>query len=114
MDMTYFAIIPPDLKMRKLKVAIVFLHETFRFEVWLSGGNRQIQMDYSRLIREKGWNKYRLTANPKTSDSILEHTLIAEPDFGNLDDLTKEIESGTVNFMSDVQKFFHDHGDSGN
>jgi len=35
MDMTYFAFTPSDLKKRKLKLAIVFLHELGRFEVWL-------------------------------------------------------------------------------
>ena len=33
MDMTYFAVNPPLLKDRKLKIAIVFRHEEFRFEV---------------------------------------------------------------------------------
>ena len=40
MDMTYFSLVPELLKRRKLKVAIVFVHETFRFEVWLSGQNK--------------------------------------------------------------------------
>jgi len=111
MDMTYFAIFPQELKQRKLKVAIVFLHEAFRFETWLSGANRQVQVDYSNLIREKGWNKFKLTANPKASDSILEHILVAEPDFRDFDSLTKELECGTVKFISDLQKFFHDHED---
>jgi len=44
MDMTYFSIVPPVLKERGLKIAVVFLHEAFRFEVWLSGYNRQIQV----------------------------------------------------------------------
>lgn len=30
MDMTYFSFIPESLKRRKLKIAIVFIHETFR------------------------------------------------------------------------------------
>ncbi len=122
MDMTYFAIFPPELKQRKLKVAIVFLHEAFRFEAWLSGANRQVQVDYSNLIREKGWSKYPLTANPKSSDSILEHILVADSDFSDLDSLTKDIESGTIKFIGDLQKFsrkrfqkfFQDHEDSGN
>jgi len=36
MDMTYFSFFPKSLKRRKLKVAIVFLHEAFRFEVWFA------------------------------------------------------------------------------
>jgi hypothetical protein len=106
MDMTYFAIIPPEFRQSKLKVAIVFLHEAFRFEAWLSGGNRQIQVDYSNLIQDKGWSKYPLTANPKSSDSILECILVAEPGFSDLDSLTKEIDNGAVKFINDIQKFF--------
>ena len=33
MDMTYFSFFPESLKLLKLKVAIVFVHDTFRFEV---------------------------------------------------------------------------------
>ncbi|MDW7740600.1 MAG: hypothetical protein SCJ97_11200 [Bacillota bacterium] len=40
MDMTYFAFTPDDLRNKKLKIAIVYLHEQSRFEVWLSGNNR--------------------------------------------------------------------------
>ena len=108
MDMTYFAIFPEPLKQRKLKIAVVFLHEAFRFEVWLSGANRQVQVEHSNLIRENGWNMYSLTADPKASDSILEHILVANPNFGDLDDLTREIESGTIKFIGDVQDFLHD------
>lgn len=31
MDMSYFAIVPPQLKPHKLKIAVVFLHQEFRF-----------------------------------------------------------------------------------
>ena len=47
MDMTYFSIFPESLKRRKLKIAIVFIHDTFRFEVWLSGSNRKVQEKYA-------------------------------------------------------------------
>jgi hypothetical protein len=108
MDMTYFAIIPPELKQRKLKVAIVFLHEAFRFEVWLSGANRQIQVEFSNLLRGKGWNKYKLTADPKASDSILEHVLVTDPDFEDITGLTEKIESGAIQFIRDIQKVLVD------
>jgi hypothetical protein len=39
MDMTYFSFISKSLKQRKLKPAIVFVHNTFRFEVWLTASN---------------------------------------------------------------------------
>jgi hypothetical protein len=111
MDMTYFAIIPPELKQRKLKVAVVFLHEVFRFEVWLSGVNRQVQVDFSNLIREKEWSKYSLTANPKASDSILDHFLVDNPDFNDLDKLTMDIERGTVEFIQNIEDFLRNIGE---
>ena len=43
LDMTYFSFTPPFLKKRKLKIAIVFVHETCSFEIWLGGYNKQIQ-----------------------------------------------------------------------
>lgn len=108
MDMTYFALFSEPLRKRKLKVAVVFLHEAFRFEAWLSGANRQVQVDYSKQIREKEWRKYPLTANPKASDSILEHILVENPNFDDLERLTKVIENNTIKFIHDIQDFLHE------
>jgi hypothetical protein len=106
MDMTYFAIIPESLKRRKLKIAVVFVYEPFRFEVWLSGANRQVQKKYWALIKEGGWNKYKVVPQDvKGVDSILEHVLVDDPDFSDLDALTKQIEKATLNFTRDVERF---------
>ncbi len=53
MDMTYFSFFPPSFKQRQLKIAIVFLHETFRFEVWLAGYNKQVQSKYWKLSLQR-------------------------------------------------------------
>jgi len=105
MDMTYFAFFPASLKQRKLKVGIVFLHEPFRFEVWLFGYNKEIQKKYWDLFKEKDWDKYRIPLNLKGVDSILEHVLVDNPDFGDLDVLTKLIEKGTLEFIENVESF---------
>jgi hypothetical protein len=55
MDMTYFSVFPKSIKERKLKIAIVFLHEAFRFEAWLSGINRQVQKQYWELTNSTTW-----------------------------------------------------------
>ncbi len=55
MDMTYFALFPPKLKSRGLKIAIVFNYEAFRFEAWLSGKNQAVQRQYWELFREGRW-----------------------------------------------------------
>ena len=78
MDMTYFSFFPKTLKDRNLKVAIVFVHETFRFEVWLAGYNKQIQTKYLKLIKDRGWNKYHLVSTTEGADSILENIIVKD------------------------------------
>jgi hypothetical protein len=105
MDMTYFAVTPPSLKELKLKIAIVFLHEEFRFEAWLGGYNKIVQKKYWDLIRKEGWDKYRVPSTIKGIDSIIEHVLVDNPDFQDLDVLTSQIEKGTMNLIEDVADF---------
>lgn len=105
MDMTYFSFSPKTLKERNLKVAIVFIHETFSFEVWLSGYNRNVQKQYWELFRESGWNKYRVVPQDKGVDYILEHTLVENPDFSDTGKLTAEIEKGVLEFIADIEEF---------
>jgi hypothetical protein len=105
MDMTYFALFPKSLKDRNLKIAVVFLHEAFRFEAWLSGGNKQVQSKYWKFFNESGWDKYRLVSSTKGADSILEHTLVNDPHFSDLDALTKHIEKEALKFIKDVEGF---------
>ena len=106
MDMTYFSFISKPLKDRKLKTAIVFLHEAFRFEVWLGGYNKKVQSEYWKRFREKSaWRKYHIVPDIKGIDSILEYILVDTPDFSDLDTLTRKIEKGTLRFMKDVEKF---------
>ena len=105
MDMTYFSFFPKSLQRKKLKIAIVFCHETFRFEVWLAGSNKQVQTTYWKLLKESGWDTYHLPPTTKGVDSILESTLVENPDFSNLESLTKQIEKGTLRFIADVEHF---------
>ena len=105
MDMTYFAFNPQSLKGRNLKVAIVFVHETFRFEAWLAGYNKQVQAKYWKLFKDNNWTKYRLVPTLKGVDSILEHVLVDHPDFGELDALTQQIERETLGFIKDVEDY---------
>jgi hypothetical protein len=103
MDMTYFPLFPKKLRKKKLKIAIVFLHEFCRFEVWLSGNNRLVQQQYSRIIVEKQWDKYQ--TNPSNPDSIIEHIIVENPDFDHPDVLTKQIETSTTVFIRDIEEF---------
>ena len=105
MDMTYFSASPKSLKDRGLKIAIVFVHETCRFEVWLAASNKQIQARYWNLIKESGWDRYRLVPTVKGYDAIVETGLASDPDFGDLPALTAQIESGTLRFIADIEQF---------
>ena len=105
MDMTYFSFSPKSLKDRKLKIAIVFIHDTVRFEVWLSGQNKQIQTEYWKLFKENHWDKHPIVPTIEGVDSIIEEILVPNPDFRDLEALTKEIEEGTLKFIKDVEEF---------
>jgi len=109
MDMTCFSFHPKSIKDRKLKIAIVFLHEAFRFEIWLAGYNKQVQTKYWKLLKENRWDKYHLVPSTKGIDSILESTLVDDPDFKDLEALTGQIERATLKFIKDVDDFLSEH-----
>jgi len=109
MDMTYFSLFPKSLKGRKLKIAIVFIYDTFRFEVWLAAQNKQVQTEYWKLVKGSNWNKYRIPSTTKGVDSIIEYILVDNPNFRDLDTLTKQIEEGTLTFIKDVENFLSTH-----
>ncbi|WP_446786516.1 DUF7000 family protein [Macellibacteroides fermentans] len=102
MDMTYFAFTPTALRNRKLKVAIVFLHEECRFEVWLAANNREVQADYIELLHHKDTGKYNLSQIQPGVDSIIAASIVKQPDFDNLDELKRQIETKTLAFAEDM------------
>lgn len=105
MDMTYFALVPDSFRQRGLKIAVVFLHDTCRFEVWLSAVNKQVQAEYWQMIKDSGWSKYRLVPSVQGYDSILEEILVESPDFSDLSGLTGQIEQGTLEFINAIEDF---------
>jgi len=109
MDMTYFSFFPKSLKDRKLKIAIVFIHEAFRFEAWLAGNNKQVQSKYWKLFVESDWNDYHIVSTTKGVDSIVEYIVVGNPDFSDLDTLTNQIERGTLKFIKHVEDFLSEH-----
>ncbi len=109
MDMTYFSFSPESLKSQKLKIAIVFIHETFRFEVWLAGYNKKVQNKYWKLFKEMDC-KYHIPPTTKGVDSIMEYILVDNPDFSDLDNLTEQIETGTLEFINDVENLLSTTG----
>ena len=109
MDMTYLSFYPESIKQRKLKIAIVFVHERFRFEVWLAGYNKQVQSKYWKLFKESDWNQYHLVPTTQGVDSIIESVLVDNPDFRDLEALTTQIERETLIFIKDIESFLSEH-----
>lgn len=103
MDMTYFAFTPVELRDRKLKIAIVFLHEECRFEVWLAGNNRKIQADYIEILKKKNIGGYTLSNVSPGVDSIIESAITQQPDFEKADELKHIIEVKIIDFVKDIK-----------
>lgn len=102
MDMSYFAFTPQNLKDKKLKIAIVYLHEQGIFEAWLGGNNRKIQVEFIEQLSEKDIGKYSLSKAAPGVDSIIEAVLVADPDFDSLEELKLQIEKKTIAFIHDM------------
>lgn len=102
MDYSYFQFSNETLKSKGLKIVIVFVHKTCNYEVWLSGINRKVQVQYHKELLNS-YSKYTITSDPTRLDYILKHIIISDCDYSNIDRLIHEIKSETLNFIEDVQ-----------
>lgn len=105
MDYTYFYYSNNFLKKRKLRMGLVLNHTKMQFEVWLLGQTGPIQEKYWEYFKSTKWNKNRTT---KPQYSILETTLSANPNFNDLNKLSKEIQDKlmlvTDEIIQDIEK----------
>lgn len=98
LDMTYFTFSPPELKAEKLKLALVFDHQNFQFEMWLVGQNKNIQKRYWTMFKDSDWNVYPLTDNPK--HAIIQFILLQDPIFQKSEALKVILESEITTFTT--------------
>ena len=98
-DYTYFYYSNDYLKSRKLKLGLVLNHLEMRFEIWLLGNTKAVQKKYWFLLKESKWNKGR-PEMPKYA--ILEDIIESEPDFNDLAELSKTIESKLVDVSEEI------------
>ncbi|MDO8963711.1 MAG: hypothetical protein Q7W30_04375 [Coriobacteriia bacterium] len=108
-DMTYFALFPPTLKSRDLKLAIVFDYEAFGFEVWLAARNRKVQRQYWGLFRDGGWSEYLLVEPAPGIDAIVEHDVASGFELDDPEALTASIELAVETFLGDLERFLEAH-----
>ena len=91
MDMSYFACTPPFLRERRLKVAIVYVHQLMRFEIWLGGVNRSVHAAFRERLRTIGLGEFSLSETGPGVDSILQAILEDHPDFNRQDLLSHHL-----------------------
>lgn len=70
MDYSYFSFTNSELKKKGLKVVVVFIHQYFHFEIWVSGYNRNIQTKYYEKLKEVSF-PFQLTEDPIHNDYII-------------------------------------------
>ena len=101
MDMSYFAFIPSSFIGKGLKIAIVFNFEAFRFEIWLSGYNKEIQKKYWEYYKEKKAGRFYIPDTIKGYDSIVEDHI----DIQNFDkeETTKELVKRIETFVKIIE-----------
>lgn len=58
-----------------------------------------------KQFKRKNYNGYNLASTTEGVDSIVEHILVSNPDFGDLDKLTEQIEKGSLDFIRDIEEF---------
>ena len=106
--MTYFALFPDTLKVRDLKLAIVFNYETFSFEVWLAARNRKVQKRYWELLLDTGYKKHSLIEPAAGIDAIVAAMLAADYSLEAENSLTAQIIEGVTAFERDIVAFLNE------
>ena len=100
MDYTYFYLSNDNLKDRKLKLGLVLNHAEASFEIWLLGQTKDIQEKYWKLLNNSKW----VEAATLPQYSVFEVTLLSDPDFGNLNKLTEELERHFLAVSNEILK----------
>ena len=105
LDFTYFPFTPVALKERKLRIAVVFMHKSMTFKVWLGGNNKKVQADYWEQFSEKGWDKYDVPSSVEGIDFIAQSVITADPDFADLPKLRDQLTTGIITFAHDAEAY---------
>jgi hypothetical protein len=83
----------------------VFIHEKCRFEVWLTGYNKQVQRKFWKSFQDVNCSGYRIPPTTNGINFIMQSVLVENPNFNDLEGLTLQIEKGAMKFIMDVEDF---------
>lgn len=80
------------LKALGLKIQVIFIHKTCKFEVWLSGYNRKVQNDYYiKLCKTKC--PFEVCTNPNKNDYIVKIPINLDIAIDNSEKIISEIKT---------------------
>lgn len=110
MDYSYFQLVDKRLKDLGIKIQVVFKHKDFRFEIWASGYNRQIQNKYYELLKNKNL-PYIFNDQPNRIDYILRYPLDENLDLSDGLGLVKGIKNSTIRFIGNINNLLEDQNE---
>ena len=99
MDYSYFQFTNASLKRKGLKLAVTFVHRDFRFEVWLSGINRNRQSIYYELLKAAQL-PFALTGDPLKTDHILKIPLDPDMDLADGECVLAEVKAAALEILA--------------
>ena len=102
MDMSFVAFAPASLAEKRLKISLVFLHDTGFFSLWLAAGNREIQKRVSEALRLAPLGTYSLCTLEPGVDAIIASDVPKPYGFDESEALTKELVAAAEAFTRDM------------
>ena len=102
-NFSYFSLTTEELKKQKLKFVIILNHKELSFSICLSGQNKSIRKKYWNIFKDSDWNKFHLAESIDDSLSIIDQTIVEEPNFNKKRSLTEKIEKESMKFIKELK-----------
>jgi hypothetical protein len=103
MNYSYFQFTNDKLQSKGLKFVVAFTHNKFEYEIWLSGMNRKIQVEYhGKLSNIK--HAYTMSPDPNQFDYILKDKLFNEVNYDNCEKVFDDAKNNIQVFAKKIAK----------
>ena len=102
MDMSFVAFAPAALAEKRLKISLVFLHDSGTFSLWLAAGNRDIQKRVSEALQPLPLGKYSLSTLVPGVDAIIAYDLTTPYTFDEPQALNAALVAASDAFTRDM------------
>ncbi len=102
LDMSFVAFAPAPLAEKRLKISLVFLHDTGLFSLWLAAGNREIQKRVSEALRHAPLGTYSLSTLEPGVDAIIACDIPKPYTFDEPETLTNALIAAAEGFTRDM------------